>query len=122
MNGIHSMKLIFLDTTRPSLSRFYPIWPPSDPSLFPISTCYHFHRSTTATIDSIRFLRPVFSPITFAVPIKTTLRFNSEDVPDVDGSNTRASRVPGESLFVTSFEEDWPIEALTKKIPLVNHM
>lgn len=71
-----------------------------------------FSRSNSATVHSVRYVRPRFFPfIGFAVPVETHLRFNADG--GEGGSSASESK-----LYVTKFEDHWPTDQLIKSVPV----
>ncbi|KAJ1028647.1 hypothetical protein NDA16_001813 [Ustilago loliicola] len=65
---------------------------------------------TTAVVKATRSVRPIFFPLfQFAVPTKVILSFNAEE-----GAK--------DSLFCTQWRDEWPLEQIIQKLPVVRSL
>lgn len=65
---------------------------------------------TTAVVKATRYIRPIFFPLfQFAVPTKVILSFNAEE-----GAK--------DSLFCTQWRDEWPLEQVIQKLPVVSSL
>ncbi|SPC66923.1 uncharacterized protein UHOD_02471 [Ustilago sp. UG-2017b] len=65
---------------------------------------------TTAVVKATRHLRPIFFPLfQFAVTTKVILAFNAEETAK-------------DSLFCTQWRDEWPLEQVIQKLPVVRYL
>lgn len=79
--------------------------------------------SSTARITTTRYIRPRFFPLfTFAVPkVKTTLKFNT-DSDAAQGPGQDSDQPTKGLLYVTSFEDAWPLDSTIRSLPLAGKL
>ena len=76
------------------------------------------NRDNSATVHTVRYVRPRFLPLVgLAFPVTTKLRFH----PDGEGPSSLSSS-NAQPLYVTSLEDQWPLDSYVKGLPVIGSL